>query len=142
MLLTGIKSVSELAKGIIDRIWPPEADANEKLKAQVQIEAMLQQRENLLVDSTREIIVAEMNQGDSYTKRARPTIVYSGLAFIFLVHVFFPIAAFFTGEAMPEISLPAEFWWTWGGVCSVWVYGRSMEKRGSHDKLTKLITGG
>jgi len=90
---------------------------------------------------SQNIIVAEMQQGDRYTKRARPTVVYSGLLFIFLVHVAFPIFAHFTGDAVPDISLPHEFWWAWTGVVAVWMTGRSMEKYGLENKATKMITG-
>ncbi len=87
------------------------------------------------------IIVAEMQQGDRFTKRARPMVVYSGLFFIFLVHVAFPLFAFYHGGEVPEISLPHEFWWAWTGVVAVWMTGRSFEKYGLENKTTKLITG-
>jgi hypothetical protein len=137
-----LSPVSELAKTIIDKIFPPKADPTEKLKAEHELAMILEQREATLVSATREIIVAEMTQGDSFTKRARPSIVYSGLLFIFLVHVALPGYAFFSGQPTPDLSLPAEFWWAWTGVVSVWTFGRSMEKRGHTDKITKMITGG
>jgi hypothetical protein len=138
---TGIGSVFDFAKGIVDRIWPPDADPNQKMQAQMALQEMIEQRENQIVDAQKSIMVAEMNQGDAYTKRARPTIVYAGLAFIFLVNVAFPIIHAFTGTVAPSISLPAEFWWAWSGVCGVWVIGRSAEKRGAANKLTNMITG-
>jgi len=145
MDITGIGSVAECAKSIIDRIWPPNLSPAEKAKAELELQQMLQVRENAVTAAQKEIIVAEMQQGDPYTKRARPTIVYAGLAFIFLVHVFIPIAAFFKGvpaDSFPALSLPDEFWWAWGGVCSAWIIGRSMEKKGTGGKLVSMITGG
>jgi hypothetical protein len=103
---------------------------------------MVEKREASLVDAQKSIIVSEMQQGDTYTKRARPTLVYAGLFFIFLVHVLFPIAAFFTNKPMPTLLLPTEFWWAWSGVCGVWVLGRSAEKKGAAGKLVSMITGG
>ena len=141
MGITGLSSVANLASGIIDKIWPPKADPTEKLKAQHELQVILENRENEIIEAQKEIIVSEMAQGDNFTKRARPTIVYAGLGFIFLVHVFFPMVTFFTRETMPEIALPAEFWWAWGGVCSVWVLGRSAEKRGAEGKTLSMITG-
>ena len=82
-----------------------------------------------------------MNQGDSYTKRARPTIVYSGLLFIFFVHVLFPMVSWFKSTTLPELALPTEFWWAWTGVYSIWIVGRSTEKNGISNKVTSLITG-
>lgn len=141
-LLPFLGPVSELAKSILDKIWPPQADPNLKMQAQHEIEMMLQQRENALVNATQEIIVAEMNQGDSYTKRARPSLVYAGLFFIFMVHVGFPIAAFFSGRPMPQgLSLPEEFWWAWSGVVGIWSLGRTFERKGIGGKVTEAITG-
>jgi len=140
-LLPFLGPISELAKGIIDKIWPPQADPNLKMQAQHEIEVILQQRENALVNATQEIIVAEMNQGDSYTKRARPTLVYAGLLFIFLVHVGFPISAFYSGEATPALTLPEEFWWAWGSVVGIWSLGRTFERKGIGGRVTEAIAG-
>lgn len=92
-------------------------------------------------------------QGDRLTRWARPSIVYAGLFFIFLIHVALPIAAWIilavTGRAMtdmPALSLPGPFWATWGSVTSLWVIGRSIEKRGTNSaaaaKAAQVITGG
>jgi hypothetical protein len=72
------------------------------------------------------------------------------LAAIGLVHVLFPIIACTVqayrgmGIALPDISLPGEFWATWGGVCGIWIVGRTAEKRGSTGmagKIAGMITG-
>lgn len=147
MDLTGIGSVADLAKGVINKFFPDKMSDAEKAAAQIQLQEMLQKRENMLVDAQRSIIVSEMQQADGYTKRARPTLVYAGLLFIFLVHVAFPIIAYLSKEALPALSLPEEFWWAWSGVCGVWVLGRSAEKRGVIQKggvagqLVGMITG-
>ena len=141
MDLTGIGSVFDFAKTVVTTIWPPDADPAEKARAELAVQAMLQDRDKALLETQKAVMVAEMEQSDTYTKRARPTLVYAGLGFIFLVNVIFPILAFFTSQSTPAISLPAEFWWAWTGVCGVWVIGRSAEKRGVQNKLTKMITG-
>lgn len=141
MDITGIGSIFDFAKGVMDKIWPPEADPNQRVQAQLRLQEMMEVRENTVIEAQRAVIVAEMSQGDNYTKRARPTIVYAGLAFILAVHVAFPIIVFFTGRPMPTLSLPEEFWWAWTGVCGIWVFGRSMEKRGSSNKIIDMITG-
>lgn len=93
-------------------------------------------------------------QGDRLTRWARPSIVYAGLFFVFLVHVALPIVAWIVlavkgrpiTENMPALSLPGPFWATWGSVTSLWVIGRSIEKRGTSSaaaaKAAKIITGG
>lgn len=93
------------------------------------------------LESRSEIIQAEMSQGDGYTKRARPSIIYAGLGFIFFVHVFLPSYAFFSERPTPDLSLPTEFWASWATVVSVYAAGRSAEKRGVRNKLTKIING-
>ncbi len=145
---TGLGSVFDFAKGVMDKIWPPQADPNEKMKAQMALQELLEKRENQVIDAQKSIIVAEMQQGDNYTKRARPTIVYIGLAFIGLVNVLLPMIAWITLSVtgkpltgMPDIQLPGEFWAAWGGVCSIWVIGRSAEKRGAANKVINMITG-
>jgi len=148
----GIGNVADLVKTAINKWGPP--DPADKLKAEYEMTALLQQREDALINAQREIIVAEMAQGDNFTKRTRPTVVYAGLFFIFLVHVFFPITKAFvllaknlpkeTIEAIniaSQITLPAEFWWAWTGLCGIWMVGRSYEKQGTTNKVISMITG-
>jgi len=139
--LTGIGSVADCAKTIVERFFPPKMTDAERAEAELGLQRLLQERETTVIEAQRSIIVSEMQQGDAYTKRARPTIVYAGLVFIFLVHVFLPGYAFFFNKAVPALTLPEEFWWAWGGVCSVWVIGRSTEKQGMKNKLVGMITG-
>jgi len=140
--ISGLGSVADFAKGLVNRFFPPSMTDAEKAQAQVKLQEVLDKRESALVDAQKSIMVAEMQQADNYTKRARPTLVYAGLFFIFLVHVALPMIAFFSPDTSgPELSLPQEFWWAWSGVCGVWVIGRSAEKRGASNKLVNLITG-
>lgn len=147
--ITGIGSIADLAKGLVDRFLPAAMTGAEKAQVQVQIQGILDQREASLIESQQSIIMSEMSQGDNFTKRARPCIVYFGLIAIGLVHVILPMIAWVTlittGKPltdMPLILLPGEFWATWGGVCSIWVIGRTVEKRGPVNKLVSKITGG
>jgi len=139
--ITGLGSIADLAKGVIDRIWPPDADPNEKMKAQLELQKIVEDRENQVISAQREIMVAEMNQGDNYTKRARPSVVYAGLAAVLLNNMVFPWIAHFTGRMIPQIELPSDFWWVWGGCVSVWMIGRTAERRGATNKVLSMITG-
>lgn len=141
MDLTGIGSIADLAKTVINQFFPEKMSDAEKAAAQIQLQEMLQKRENTVIEAQKSIIVSEMQQADAFTKRARPTLVYAGLFFIFMVHVAFPILAYLSKETLPALSLPEEFWWAWSGVCGVWVIGRSAEKRGVTGKLVGMITG-
>lgn len=141
MDLTGMGSLFDFAKTVVDKVWPPEADPQKKLEAQIKIQEALQARENAVIEAQRAIIVAEMSQGDTWTKRARPAVVYVGLCFIFLVHVFLPIVSWFSQNTMPPLSLPEEFWWAWGSVVSIWSVGRTSEKLGYKSKIVDIIAG-
>jgi hypothetical protein len=68
-------------------------------------------------------------------------VVYAGLAALFLNHMILPWTATFAGIEVPTIDLPGEFWAAWGGICSLWVLGRSAEKYGTKNRMTQLLTG-
>lgn len=89
------------------------------------------------------ITLEELKQSDIFTRRARPTIVYAGLLFIFILNVFIPLIAFFNGSQIPiNLKLPDEFWFSWSGVVSVWVLGRSYEKvNGVTGSISSFING-
>ena len=131
--------------GIIDGL---NLSGEEKLKFKLDMEALLQKRESEIEQTVRtelqakeRIMVAELTQGDNYTKRARPTIIYAGLAFIAINYVIFPLIAAFTLRNFPELSLPTEFWYAWSGVAGTYAIGRSFEKRGATNWFTKASTG-
>jgi len=136
-----IEGASTFARRIVDAIWPPQADPNKKLEAEVALAAAVETGDLAYVQAGKEIIVAEMQQGDPYTKKARPTLVYAGLFFIFLVHVALPMWAFYAGKPIPELSLPEEFWYAWASVVGIWSLGRTFERDGSESKLISKITG-
>ena len=139
--LTGIGSVADAAKTIANKFFPDKMGDGERAKAEIELQQILAERDEKMAESKKAVMVAELNQADRYTKRARPTIIYAGLFFIFLVHVFFPIAFVMFGKKLPELTLPEQFWWAWGGVCSVYAIGRSAEKGGAKNKLVGMITG-
>lgn len=141
MDFTGISSIANLAETIVERFFPKKLDDAERAKIELQLQALLATREESILAAQKAIITAEMQQQDEYTKRARPTLVYAGLFFIFLTNVGFPIVSYFLHNDLPRLSLPTEFWWAWSGVCSLWVLGRSAEKRGVTNKLVNYIVG-
>jgi hypothetical protein len=94
-----------------------------------------------LDEERSKVLLAELQSGDAFTRRARPAVVYAGLLFIFALHVLLPVISFFQGKAAPSFVLPQEFWWSWTGVVSVWVLGRSYEKVNVPGTISKAITG-
>lgn len=121
----------------------------DRLEFQTEMENLLQQRDSEIEQTIRaelgakeRVLVAELQQDDKYTKRARPTVVYAGLVFIAFNYILIPMLGRFIPEVSAEpLVLPEEFWIAWGGICSAWVIGRSAEKRGVRNKLTRTMTG-
>ncbi len=121
----------------------------EKQKFKLEMESLLQKRDSEIEQTLRKemeakerVMVAELTQGDNFTKRARPTVVYAGLGYIGINYVVFPILATLSGaekNALPP--LPPEFWYGWSGIVATWSLGRSAEKMGANNKLTRAITG-
>lgn len=121
---------------------------NDRMDAQKELEVILQKRDSEIEQTIRaeltaksSIIKAEMAQGDNYTKRARPSVVYYGLGAITIDLIIRCIMLFKGSSDIPLTMLPDQFWWAWGGIVSTWVVGRSAEKRGMRNKVTDFITG-
>lgn len=144
----GVSGIVDSVSGVIDKFTLSKEEKQEfQLEMQsklMQIETELEKSYRTELDSRKEIIKAEMAQGDLFTKRARPSIVYMGLIFILIIHVIIPVIAYFIGtepEKMPDITLPDQFWWAWGTVVGIYGAGRSAEKMGITNKITNLATG-
>lgn len=144
LITGGISTAVEKIGGTIRSFVTTDKD---KMSAQIQVEKILQETGNQIEQTVRQemeskerIITAELRQGDNYTKRARPTVVYYGLGAI-TVDLVARYIGHFTGNPIPETMLPTEFWVAWGGIVSTWVIGRSAEKRGQTNKVVDFITG-
>jgi ElaB/YqjD/DUF883 family membrane-anchored ribosome-binding protein len=144
-VLAGLGSLVKPIGQIVDSLHTSE---EERQKAKYQIEALLQQRDAQIeetfrreIDASKDVILAEMHQGDTYTRRARPTVVYVGLGLFIINYGLLPIAARFHGNDYTPIAFPAEFWWAWSTVVSVWFVGRTMERRGLKTPLLEKVTG-
>lgn len=141
------KGTKEVLEGVGSIIGKFKESPEERNKATLAIETLLQKKDKateesiqIQIDAKKSIIVAELQQGDNYTKRARPSVVYFGLFMIFLNYGITQIANIFGANVEP-IPLPTEFWVAWGGICSTWVIGRTIERRGVKNKITSAITG-
>ena len=144
----GISEVIDSAGNLVDRFSLTKQEKQEfKLEMQsrlLKLETELEETYREELEDRKEVIKAELAQGDLYTKRARPSIIYAGIIFIFLIYVLIPLIAYMVGtppDKMPSIDLPEEFWWAWGTVVGVYGVGRSAEKFGVINKKTNLVTG-
>jgi len=141
-------SVGEIVEKVGDTIDKFSLDKEEKKRLKLEMQRLIQQRESEIEETIRQelkskekILVAELEQGDNYTKRARPTVVYAGLVFIFFNYVLVPIVQSLFGAEIEPFPLPGSFWAAWGGIVATWTIGRSVEKRGATSKLSRAITG-
>ena len=124
--------------------------SGEKKQAfKIELERLLQERDSEIEETLRtelqakeRVLIAELQQGDNYTKRARPTVVYAGLVFV-LVHAVLKLLGGYWGIPATDLNslIPNEFWLGWSGIVATWSIGRSFEKRGSRGRLTSMITG-
>jgi hypothetical protein len=143
----GLSEIVNSVGGIVDKFTLSKEEKNAfKLEMQsrlMQIDKEMEETYRTELETRADIIKAEMAQGDRYTKRARPTIVYAGLVFIFILYVLVPVISYLMGNDVsePPINLPEEFWWAWGTVVGVYGAGRSAEKMGVVNKITNLATG-
>lgn len=145
ILGTSLKGTVEGIGNTIKKFVTTDGD---RMSMQLELEGLLQRRDSEVEQTIRteletkeKIIVAELQQGDNFTKRARPSVVYFGLAVIFYNYCVIPTAQMWKGVAISAFALPMEFWIAWGGIVSTWSVGRSAEKRGKRNKVTSFITG-
>jgi hypothetical protein len=129
MVLDIIGKIIGGATGIIDKVVP-DPNLAEKLKHELTSMGMNigSEEAKAEIEAKRDIIVQELKQNDKYTKRARPTVVYGGLFFIFINYVLFPVVSYFIDGNMPKIEMPEAFWWAWSSVIGIYSIGRSAEK--------------
>ena len=141
----GIGEIIGKVGGIVDNL---NLSGEEKQQFKLQLESLLQKRDSEVEQTIRielqakeRVLVAELQQGSTFTKSARPMVVYSGLAFIGINYVIVPIIGLLNGMTIPPLELPVEFWAGWSGIVATWSIGRSFEKRGTQNRVTSAITG-
>lgn len=137
-ILTG--GLSGLVKTVRDTVDEFHLSKEEKAELQLKLEdaatrqfQIMEQSVQARYEAVTKIIQAEMSQGDNYTKRARPTVVYTGLL-LFIVQV---VAQFW----QVELTIPQDFTYAWAGVVGVWMVGRSYEKVQGPGGKAKWVTG-
>lgn len=142
-LLSGILAggVKDIVEGVFNVFDMVHTSDEEKVDLKLRIERAVTERMAVIETSIQarfrmvtDIIQSEMVSGNSYTKNARPTIVYSGL----LIHL---VNAFGQMFGLAPIEVDPNFTYVWGGVCGVWIIGRSAEKVGARNRAAQAITG-
>ena len=139
---------SEVVERVGDVIDEFHLSGEEKQKFKLQLRQVVAARESEVEQTIRKnleakerILVAELAQGDTYTKRARPTVVYFGLVMIGLNYFIVPLISMLSGNPPTPFELPTQFWAAWGGIVATWAVGRSYEKASRGTSVTSKITG-
>ena len=141
-----IQNILPEVTGLIDNL---HTSGEEKAEAKLKLQRLLMEKDAMIEETAREemrlqkaTITAELQQGDLFTKRARPTVVYTGLVVMAINYCLAPIVFIILNRPLVQIEMPAEFWMAWSGVVSIWSIGRSAERRGAQNKAINVITGG
>ena len=144
----GLGSLAGIMDGVKGLISSFKLDPSERKEFEVKMQALLQQRDTEIEQTMRQelqakerILVAELTQGSTFTKAARPSVVYYGLAAICFNYSILPFVQWLGGETPQPFELPTEFWLAWGGIVSTWSIGRSAERRGARNKVVSIVTG-
>jgi len=133
----GVGEAVEKIGGVVERVSSGHLG---KKELKLELEKILHEQSMAQLDmvtaeigAKERVMVAELQQGDAFTKRARPSIVYAGL-----------FGAFVDAIEYIDFSFPTDFWYVWGSVCGVYAIGRSVEKvkkNGTVGKVAGLIAG-
>jgi len=93
----------------------------------------------------KDIVLAELTQDDNYTKRARPTVVYSGIV-VMILEMFgvrlYALGHIFEGEQLTQAlnssnAILISFLTAWGAVVGIYKFSRSQEKREKYVEARK-----
>ena len=141
----GAKGILDGAGAIIDRfhLSPEQAESAKRDMAEIvarrdaEVEASLRTE----IQAKEKVLIAELQSGDRFTARARPMIVYAGLFIMLWNFCLIPTFAWYSGKGYNPVELPAEFWWGWTTVVSVYGIGRTAEKIGAGGPLIAAIAG-
>lgn len=138
-------SISAVVEPIAETVDALHTSDEEKATAKASLESIVSERfeaqSRVIIETVKaraRLSAIEASSGDSYTRRARPTVVYVGLLVLVFNHALYPGLWTLFEVALPTIDLPSVFWLGWSGIVSTWSIGRSLEKRAAIAKDTNI----
>ena len=114
----------ELVSPVKDLISEYVVDKDKANELNAKIDAMENTLESKIVDGKTKVMLAELNQDDLYTKRARPTIVYVGLGIAVFNSIMMWVATLLD-KGLPGLEVMGAFWAAWGSAVGIYGYQRS-----------------
>lgn len=144
---SGVGSFIEKAGGVIAKIGEGHTGKKEALIQLQQLATAefgtVQETLQAELQSKERIIVAELQQDDKFTKRARPFVIYCGPV-VAIIIAGMHYAAHYMGTTPPPT--PEVVYWFFGGWTSfgsVYAFSRSKyDKTAQQNKFSQLVTGG
>lgn len=116
-----------LIPGIVDIIKRIVPDPAQQAEAQKQIIELVNKAQNDVITASKEVMIADAQQDDNFTKRARPMIVYWSMSvttFIILLSL--------VGYSEPVVvalkQVPDMLWTLMTAGVGLFTLGRSIEK--------------
>jgi len=114
--------------------------AKERLRFEIlQVTSLMEQRAAELVqkdlDGVRKQAMTELRSEDPFVRRARPAIIWTGVAVFVINYIVLPFAGFVANKAVTPVQLPDMFWYTWGTITGGYAFLRTLEKTGTKLKL-------
>lgn len=87
-------------------------------------------------------IRAEETNGDAFTSRARPAVIWVGVFAIFWDYCLLPTIAMVWSKALPPVILPDFVWGVWGTIVTGYVFNRTAEKVAAMPGDSQVNVGG
>ena len=131
--LTPTSIITNIAQGLISRIWP---DPAQQAEAQRKLAELQQSGELRGMELQISAILAEANSTDAFTSRARPTFLYVMYAIILLMvigaiaGIWWPAQVFQAAENLTKLlaAIPEPLWWLFGTGYLGYTGARTWEK--------------
>lgn len=125
--------ITNIAQGLISRIWP---DPAQQAEAQRKLAELQQSGELRGMELQISAILAEANSTDAFTSRARPTFLYVMYAIILLMvigaiaGIWWPAQVFQAAENLTKLlaAIPEPLWWLFGTGYLGYTGARTWEK--------------
>ena len=142
-----INTIGSTLKGVFGLVDDLHTSPEEKASMKLELQKLFNQHERDVMAnyqkemaSVKDVIVAELNQDDKYTKRARPTVLYLFIVIVMLNYCIFPFVNNFTENPFPQINLPTEAWQMFQWIFGIYGVGRSFEKIGGVDPVKRMMS--
>lgn len=105
-MLDGITAILNILAPVLNRVLP---DPVEQAKVQAELTKALVDNQSVIWQTSAQVMVADAQQDDKFTKRARPFLVYWSAGYVTLITVLAPFGI--GGAIMSALKdVPSDLW--------------------------------